>query len=93
MHDPRENHRERTWTERAGQRCPGCGRPFDDADRADVHHRDGNQHNGAPDNLRKRCSRCHLRDEHDREVDTPASPPRPSRSRPPRPKRTRPAAR
>lgn len=88
----RDRDRKRTWQERAGGRCPRCGRSYDDVERADVHHNDGNASNGSPDNLRKRCKNCHLGGEHDRELDSPRSPPGlrrrgpsgPSRSGPPR---------
>lgn len=86
----RDRHRERTWEERAGNVCPGCGRSFDDVDRADVHHWNGNDRDGAPDNLRKRCKDCHLEGEHDRDVDSPKTPPGPRRTRPPRPSRSAP---
>lgn len=79
--DPRERHRERTHQERAGDRCPRCGRSYADADRVDVHHRDGNPRNGSPENLRKRCRVCHLAGEHDRNV---------TRSKEPNPPRTAP---
>lgn len=88
MTDPRDRHRARTWEQRGGDRCPRCGRPYESADRADVHHRDGNEHNGDPDNLRKRCRRCHLGAEHDRpdDVDSPQQPAGPGRTRPTRPR-------
>lgn len=76
----RDRHRKRAHRERGGKRCPTCGRPYDDADRVDVHHRDGNPQNGAPNNLRKRCRKCHLGDEHDRNVS--ATKPRSPRSGP-----------
>jgi hypothetical protein len=66
--DRRDRHRNRTHRQRSGNRCPNCGRPYGDTDRVDVHHRDGNAANGSPDNLRKRCKRCHLGDEHDRDT-------------------------
>ncbi|WP_137288847.1 HNH endonuclease [Natronorubrum halophilum] len=69
MTDSRDRHRERVHDERAGQRCPGCGRSLDTADRVDVHHHDQNSSNGHPANLRKRCKRCHLEGEHDRPDD------------------------
>lgn len=72
----RDRHRERAHADSPGRQCPGCGRDFSTADRVDVHHRDGDPTNGTPDNLRVRCRRCHLGDEHDRDVE-PAGPSRP----------------
>ncbi|UHQ96480.1 hypothetical protein [Natrinema halophilum] len=76
MTDSRDRHRERVHLERAGRRCPTCGRTFDTADRVDVHHRDQDERNGHPANLRKRCKKCHLEGEHDRpdDVDSPKIP-------------------
>jgi len=39
------------------------------ATRVDVHHRDQDERNGHPSNLRKRCEKCHLEGEHDRPDD------------------------
>jgi hypothetical protein len=78
----RDADRQRTWSQRSGQRCPGCGRSYDEVDRADVHHNDGNDKNGHPANLRKRCKRCHLGGEHDRDTDSPKTPSGVRRSRP-----------
>ena len=86
--DPRDRHRERTHDERAGDRCPSCGRAFATAERADVHHRDGDPTNGAPENLRKRCKRCHLGDEHDRDVKAGRGPPGVRRTGPTTPRTT-----
>lgn len=83
--DYRDRHRDRVWDERAGERCPCCGRPTDSTERVDVHHRDGDPTNGHPDNLRKRCKRCHLGGEHDRDIDTTPGPSGP-RSGPSRPR-------
>jgi len=88
----RDRHRDRVWSDRAGKRCPSCGRSFDDAERADVHHNDEDPGNGHPSNLRKRCKRCHLGGEHGRDTDSPkeprgvrrSGPSGPSRSGPPR---------
>ncbi len=80
----RDRHRRRTHDQRAGDRCPTCGRPFDQAG-VDVHHRDENPGNGHPENLRKRCPDCHLGGEHDRDVDR-TGPSGPRRSRPSRPR-------
>lgn len=74
MPDSRERHRTRTHQERAGESCPQCGRSFDTVDRVDVHHADGNPSNGSPDNLRKRCKRCHLEGEHGRAPEQEQSP-------------------
>lgn len=74
MTDSRTQHRERTHDTRAGDACPTCGRPFDAVDRVDVHHHDGNATNGTPENLRKRCQRCHLQGEHDRHPEQSATP-------------------
>jgi len=86
MTDPehRDRHRERVHDDRAGDRCPSCGRLLDTADRVDVHHRDGDPTNGQPSNLRKRCKKCHLGGEHDRDTEPkqPAGP----RSGPRRPR-------
>jgi|GEM_PF-2317328 len=82
--DYRDRHRERTHEDSSANYCPGCGRPLDTADRVDVHHRDGDPTNGSPDNLRVRCLRCHLKGEHDRNVE-PGSPSGP-RSGPRRPR-------
>jgi len=65
----RDRHRDRLHRDRAGQHCPSCGRPLNTADRVDDHHHDGDPSNGHPSNLRKRCRRCHLGDEHDRDLD------------------------
>ncbi|MFC6887943.1 HNH endonuclease [Halorubrum trueperi] len=88
----RDADRERTWDDRAGTSCPRCGRSYDDTERADVHHRDGDDGNGSPNNLRKRCKSCHLGGEHGRDVESPKTPAGlrrrgpsgPSRSGPPR---------
>lgn len=90
--DPRARHRDRVWSERAGRRCPRCGRYFDTAGRADVHHNDENASNGHPANLRKRCPKCHLGGEHDRpdDVDAPKTPAGLSRRGPRGPRRTGP---
>ncbi|RKS83301.1 hypothetical protein BDK61_2644 [Haloarcula quadrata] len=86
--NPRDRHRDRVWSERAGDQCPRCGASFDQAGGADVHHRDGNERNGEPENLRKRCPTCHFAGEHDRPDDAPNSqqPPGPSRSSPSSPR-------
>lgn len=63
----RDRHRDRAHDDRAGNVCPTCGRSFDDVERVDVHHDDGNPRNGSPENLRKRCRRCHLKEEHGRD--------------------------
>lgn len=86
----RDQDRERTWDERAGRRCPGCGRSFDNVERADVHHHDGDANNGHPSNRRKRCKKCHLRGEHGRDVDSPKTPDGVRRSGPRGPSRTTP---
>jgi hypothetical protein len=86
----RDADRERTWTERAGQRCPSCGRAYNDTERADVHHNDGDPQNGHPNNRRKRCMRCHLAGEHDRDLDTPRTPSGPRRRSPRGPSRSSP---
>ncbi|MBX0350488.1 hypothetical protein [Haloarcula pellucida] len=86
----RDQDRKRTWDERAGDRCPRCGQSFDDVERADVHHRDGDPNNGHPSNRRKRCKKCHLGDEHGRDVDSPKTPDGVRRSGPPAPSRSGP---
>jgi len=82
--DSRGRHRDRVHDERGGQRCPNCGKPLEHAGRVDVHHRDQDETNGHPSNLRKRCKRCHLEGEHDRpdDVDSPKTPPGLSRRGP-----------
>jgi ribosomal protein S14 len=86
----RDGDRDRTWSQRAGQRCPSCGRSFDTADRADIHHNDGNHKNSHPSNHRKRCKRCHLGGEHDRDTDSPKTPSGVRRTQPAGPRRSGP---
>lgn len=88
--NPRERHRQRVQDQRAGDYCPRCGRSFDQTDGDHVHHRDGNKRNGSPENLRKRCPRCHFAGEHDRpdDVESPGQPPSPNRLSPGRPRTT-----
>ena len=90
--DRRDQHRKRYWRDcdRDSWQCPGCGRTVDAVDRADVHHRDEDDGNGQPDNLRGRCKRCHLKGEHDRDIDDASGPSRPRTKSPRGPSRTGP---
>lgn len=64
----RTRHKNQYWSEREREEyeCPHCGRGFEEVERFEVHHRDGNPLNGDSDNLVALCRECHYR-EHDRE--------------------------
>jgi 5-methylcytosine-specific restriction endonuclease McrA len=62
--ETRADHRDRFWGDhdKSDYQCPGCGRGSDEVTRFEVHHRDGDVHNGDTDNLIALCRSCH----HDR---------------------------
>lgn len=59
----RNRHKMRYWRthDKETYECPECGRGNDEVVRFEVHHKDGNPHNGKESNLVALCQRCHYK--------------------------------
>lgn len=58
----RDKHRTWYWLKHDywTYECPDCDRTVDECRSFDVHHKDGDVHNGRPENLVALCRRCHI---------------------------------
>lgn len=58
---PRDGHTEKFWEEydKDGHTCERCGAEADEVNQFEVHHKNGNPHDGSMDNLVGICQSCH----------------------------------